>query len=190
MELVAEACKVLAVGPTSRHVTSRQVTTDRHVKPPLSVTSRHVTSRHVSSGHVTSRHVSSGHVSSRHVTSRHVSSRHVSSRQATTDRAGAGTGRVRCRRRLEPGLACTTASQTDFLPRLPLLGANWRPWPLKIKTVTIPKGGLHGRSCLSPNLGRQCIWAELQETGGLSATLAVTQLGRCRATHPLATSVE
>ena len=28
----------------------------------------------------------------------------------------------------------------------------------QIKTVTIPKGGLHGRGCLSPNLGRQCIW--------------------------------
>ena len=53
----------------------------------------------------------------------------------------------------------------------------------KIKTVTIPKGGLHSRSC-HPNLGRQCIWAELHETGGLSAILAVNRLGRCRATRP------
>ena len=29
---------------------------------------------------------------------------------------------------------------------------------------------------------RQCLWAELQETGGLSA---VSRLGRCRATRPL-----
>ena len=35
---------------------------------------------------------------------------------------------------------------------------------------------------MSPNLGRQCIWAELHETGGISATLAVNRLGRCRAT--------
>ena len=28
--------------------------------------------------------------------------------------------------------------------------ANWRPW--HFKTVDIPEGGLHGRSC-------QCVWA-------------------------------
>ena len=35
----------------------------------------------------------------------------------------------------------------------------------------------------SPNLGRPCIWADLHETGGLSATLAVNRLGCCRATR-------
>ena len=35
-----------------------------------------------------------------------------------------------------------------------------------------------------PDLGRQYIRAELQETGGLSATSAVNRLGRCRATRP------
>ena len=30
----------------------------------------------------------------------------------------------------------------------------------------------------------QCVWAELHETGGLSATLAVNRLGRCRAIRP------
>ena len=54
---------------------------------------------------------------------------------------------------------------------------------LKIQTVTVPKGGLHVRSC-------HPIWdistcAELwHETGGLSATLAVNRLGRCCATWP------
>ena len=61
---------------------------------------------------------------------------------------------------------------------------SWRPWHLKLKTVTIPKRWA-ARQKLAPNLGRQCIiWAELHETGGLSATLAVHRLGRCRATRP------
>ena len=53
----------------------------------------------------------------------------------------------------------------------------------KKKNVTIPKGGLHVRSW-------QPIWdisasgpAALHETGGLSATLVVNRLGRCRATR-------
>ena len=46
---------------------------------------------------------------------------------------------------------------------------------LKIKTVTILKCGLHSK-LMSPNLGHQCIWAELHVTGGLSATLAVNRL--------------
>ena len=57
---------------------------------------------------------------------------------------------------------------------------------LEIKTITIPRGGLHGRSfVLSHSLGRECIWAEsVQETGGLSVTLEVNRLGRCRAARP------
>ena len=47
---------------------------------------------------------------------------------------------------------------------------------LQIKTVTVPKGWV-ARQKLSPNLGRQCIREELRrETGGLFATLAVTEL--------------
>ena len=65
-------------------------------------------------------------------------------------------------------------------------GCQLATMALKIKTVTVPKGGLHGRSCLSSNLGRQCIWAELYESGRLSAILAVHRLGRCRATRPWA----
>ena len=42
------------------------------------------------------------------------------------------------------------------------------------------------RQKLLPSLGRQCIWAELHQTGGLSATLAVNRLGCCHATWPWA----
>ena len=47
-----------------------------------------------------------------------------------------------------PGLGCSTTSQTDPPPRWHLLGASWQAWHLKLKlcSVTIPKGGLHG-SC-------------------------------------------
>ena len=54
---------------------------------------------------------------------------------------------------------------------------------LKIKTVTIPTGGLHGRSC-HPIWDASAFWAELHESGGLSATLAVYRLGHCRAPRP------
>ena len=47
----------------------------------------------------------------------------------------------------------------------------------------ISKGGLHGRSCQTQSGTSECIWAELHETGRLSATLAVSRLGRC-ATRP------
>ena len=87
-------------------------------------------------------------------------------------------------RLMTPGLGCTTTSQIDHPPRLYLMGSNWRPWHLKIKTVTIPKGGWHGRSCHPIWEVSQCIWAELQEAGGLSVTLAVNGLGRCRASRP------
>ena len=56
---------------------------------------------------------------------------------------------------------------------------------LKIKTVTIPKRWSAWQK-LSPSLGCQCIWAELHETGRLSATLAVKMLGYCRAARPSA----
>ena len=43
---------------------------------------------------------------------------------------------------------CTTTSQTDPPPRLHLLHRRQlATMALKIKYVTIPKGGLHGRSC-------------------------------------------
>ena len=44
---------------------------------------------------------------------------------------------------------------------------------LKIKTVVIPKGGLHGKSCHPVWDVSASIWAELHETSVLSATLAV-----------------
>ena len=81
------------------------------------------------------------------------------------------------------GLGCTT-SQTIPPPKFSPFGRQLATMALKIKTVTIPKGGLVAWQKLSPNLGCQCIWAELHETGGLSATLAVHRLGRCRATRP------
>ena len=47
-----------------------------------------------------------------------------------------------------PGLGRTTTPQIDPPPRHQhLLGAHRRPWHFNIQTVTIPKGGLHGRSC-------------------------------------------
>ena len=54
---------------------------------------------------------------------------------------------------------------------------------LKIKAATVLKGGLHKQK-LSPSLGRQYTWAELNETGGLSGTWAVNQPGRRCATWP------
>ena len=54
-------------------------------------------------------------------------------------------------------------SQTDPPPRLYLLGANRRPWRLQLKPPLSQKGGV-ARHKLSPNMGRQCIWAELHET--------------------------
>ena len=63
---------------------------------------------------------------------------------------------------------------------------NWRPWHLKLKLSLSPKGGLHGRSCHPIWDVSRCIRAELHETGGLSATLAVNRLGRCHAARPRA----
>ena len=55
---------------------------------------------------------------------------------------------------------------------------------LTIKTVTIPNGGLHGRSC-HPMWGVSAsFWTVLHETGGLSTRLTVHRLGRCRVTQP------
>ena len=53
----------------------------------------------------------------------------------------------------------------------------------QIKIVSTPNGGLHGNK-LSPNLGRQSIWANSHETGRLFAILAENQPGRCHATRP------
>ena len=65
------------------------------------------------------------------------------------------------------GLLEKVPNQPSAKVKLHLLGANWRPWQLKLKTVTIPKWV--ARQKLSPNLARQCICgAELHETGGLS----------------------
>ena len=82
-----------------------------------------------------------------------------------------------------PGLGCTTTSQTDPPPRLHLLAANHGT--IKMKTVTIPNAGCTAE-VVTQCLGRQCIWAELHETGGLSATLAVSRPRRCHATRPWA----
>ena len=65
------------------------------------------------------------------------------------------------------------------------VGCQLATMALQIKTVTIPFGmqwWVAGQKW-SPSLGRQCIWAELHETEGLSATLALNRLGRCRATR-------
>ena len=85
-----------------------------------------------------------------------------------------------------PGPGCTTTSQTG--PRsakVAPVGCQLATMALKTKTVIVPKGGLHGRSC-------HPIWdvsvsglSFTDETGGLSATLAVNRLGRCRATQPM-----
>ena len=85
-----------------------------------------------------------------------------------------------------PGLGCTTTSQTDPPPRLNLLGVSWRPWHLQLKLPLSQKGGC-ARQRLSPNLGRQCLWAELHETGGLSAILASKSAGTlsCKPAHGL-----
>ena len=66
-------------------------------------------------------------------------------------------------------------SQTDPPPRLHLLGANWRPWHLQLKLPLSQKVGCTAE--IVTDLGRQCIWAELHGTGGLSATLAVKIIG-------------
>ena len=88
-----------------------------------------------------------------------------------------------------PGLGCTTTSQTNPPARLHMSGANWRPWHLQLKLSVSQKVAV-ARQKLSPNLGRQCIWAELHETGGLPASLAVNRLGRCRATRHRFLSLE
>ena len=80
-----------------------------------------------------------------------------------------------------PGCTTTTTSQTDLppKPKSHLLGCQLATVALKIKTVTTPEGELHGTSC-------HPIWY-VSESGlrctrldGLSATLAVNRLGRCR----------
>ena len=104
-----------------------------------------------------------------------------------------GVAQQRPRPTLHQG--CTATSQTDLPPRLhgnvpdrpstkvAPVGCQLVTMTLQIKTVTIPKGWV-ARQKLSPNLGRRCIWTELHETGGLSATLAVNRLGCFRATRP------
>ena len=82
-----------------------------------------------------------------------------------------------------PGPAGTTTPHTDPPPRLHPLGTNWRPWRLKLKLTITPERWAT-RQKLSPSLGRQCTWAEVHGTGGLVATLAVSGLGRRRATRP------
>ena len=91
----------------------------------------------------------------------------------------------------ESGLGCTTPSQTDPCPRLRHLldTTNWRPWHLQLKLPRPQKLGCTGQK-LSPNLRRQCLWAELHEAGGLSASCcccSVPQLNTLRVTryvHP------
>ena len=109
------------------------------------------------------------------------------------DRPSTKVARQRPRPTFHQG--CTATSQTDLPPRLhgnvpdrpstkvAPVGCQLVTMTLQIKTVTIPKGWV-ARQKLSPNLGRRCIWTELHETGGLSATLAVNRLGCFRATRP------
>ena len=79
--------------------------------------------------------------------------------------------------------SCYTGFHDSFPDRLSAkvaaVGCLMATMALKIKTLC-PKRWV-ARHKLSPNLGRQqCIWAELHEIGGLSATLAVNRQGRCR----------
>ena len=75
---------------------------------------------------------------------------------------------------------------TDRTWRLHLLGANWRPWHLKLKLSLSHNGGLHGTSC-------HPVW-DVSASGGLSCTRLAdflppwqyNRLGRCRATRPRA----
>ena len=69
------------------------------------------------------------------------------------------------------------------------VGCQLATMALGIKTVAIPKGWWVARQKLSPNLRRPCIWAELHETGGFSATLAENRLGRRHATRPCSTTL-
>ena len=62
----------------------------------------------------------------------------------------------------------TTTSQTDPPAKVAPLGCQLATMSLQIKPVTISKRWA-ARQKLSLNLGRQCIWAELHEPGGLSA---------------------
>ena len=55
--------------------------------------------------------------------------------------------------------------------KVALIGCQLATMALKMKTVTIPPKRWVARQT-SPKVGRQCIWAELHETGGLSATLS------------------
>ena len=67
--------------------------------------------------------------------------------------------------------------------KVPPAGCQLAAMALQTKTGTVPKGGSHGRS-YHPTWDVSAFWAELHETGGLSATLAINRLGRCRATRP------
>ena len=83
-----------------------------------------------------------------------------------------------------PGLGCTTTSHTDPpSAKVAPVGCQLATMTLKIKTVTVPKRWV-AQQKLSPKLGRQCIWAELRETGGLSAALSVNRRGRRHSARP------
>ena len=69
-----------------------------------------------------------------------------------------------------PGLGCRTMSQDRPPAKVAPVGCQLATVALKMKTVTIPKGGL-------------CT-AEVGTQSGTSVPLAVNQLGRCRATRP------
>ena len=84
----------------------------------------------------------------------------------------------------QSGLGCTTTSQTNPKPRLNLLGANWRPWYLKLKLSPKPNGGLHGRSCRPVWTVRASGLSCGTSLADLSATLAVNRLARGHATRP------
>ena len=88
-------------------------------------------------------------------------------------------------------LAAAWAGIHDDVPARPSakgapVGCQLATMARTIKTVTIQTSGLNGNSC-HPRWDRQCIWAELHETGGLSGTLVVNRLRRCPATRPSST---
>ena len=90
-----------------------------------------------------------------------------------------------------PQLSRSRAGWHDHVPDRPSLRQSCTCWvptgdhnmALTIKTLTTPKGGLHGRSC-------HLIWdvsasgLSCRRLGGLSYALAVNRLGRGRATRP------
>ena len=65
------------------------------------------------------------------------------------------------------------------------VGCQLAAMALKMNTVTIPKGGRVARQKFVTRVWdvSQCIWVDLHETRGISATLAVNRLGHVSALY-------